>query len=122
MATQQPGFRIGHEDAAADLSAKQFFCVKFTSTGVNLAGTGEAIDGILQDKPVSGQPADVMVTGVSKIVASAALAKGALVSCDAAGKAKAAATTEYIIGRLLEASGADGDVVSVSITRPGRLA
>ena len=122
MATEQNGFKLGSEVAAADLSGSQFRAVRVTSTGINLPAAGGAIDGFLQNKPESGKVCSVAVDGVSKCVASAALAKGAEVSVDATGKVQAAASGHYIVGKLLEASSADGDIVSVLITRPGRLA
>lgn len=123
MATEQLGFSIGSEVADADLSAKQFYGVKFSSTGVALCSTaGEVCDGFLQNKPVLGETCNVMVFGKTKAVAGAALAKGALVSITAAGKLKAAASGEYVVGKLLEAAAADGDIVGLLVTRPGRVA
>lgn len=122
MAVEIPGKTVGFESAAADLSTHQFKAVIFSSTGVALTGAGGKCDGVLQNKPVAGAAAHVMVDGVSKVVAGAALAKGALVSVTAAGKLKAAATGEFILGTLLEASTADNDIVTVLIARQGRSA
>lgn len=111
-------------DAAADLSTKQFFIVKMTATGVNLAGNGEQALGVLQNKPDAlGKAATVASVGsTSKVVAAVALAVGADVSSDAAGKAAASASGEYILGKALTASAADGDLITLHITMPGRLA
>jgi predicted RecA/RadA family phage recombinase len=48
---------------------------------------------------------------------SAALAIGAEIATDANGKGKAAASTNQILGHLLEASAADGDVVMFRFAR-----
>lgn len=56
-----------------------------------------------------------------RMVASAAIAVGALVVPDAAGKVKTLPVvtgTYYIVGRALSAAGADGDLIEVSTTFP----
>ena len=110
--------------AAADLSAKQFFCVKVTAeNAVNLAGAGEAVDGVLQNKPTSGQEATVWGVGsTTKAVAGAAVAAGADVTPDANGKLVTAGTGDYILGRALFAASADLERISVFITNQGRSA
>ena len=122
MAVEVLGKKIGHESASADLSSHQFKCIVFGSSGVALASSGGKCDGILQDKPLAGQACEVAIDGMSKVVASAALAKGVNVAVGTSGKIKAAASGDYILGTLMEASSADGDIVSVLMTRPGRLA
>lgn len=138
MAVEQPGTQIGWLPADADLSTKQYYCVKFSSTGVALcSAAGERCDGILQNDPVAGQPAAVMKTGVSKAVASGALTAGTQVTTDANGKLKAvvAGRTDtsdagaaadpllgsYVLGTLLETSTADGDIVSVDLDAKGAV-
>lgn len=70
MAVEQPCFKIGFLKAAADLSAKQFYCVKCTADeSINIAtSAGENVLGVLQNKPLSGSPGEVMAIGVTKIV------------------------------------------------------
>lgn len=138
MAVEVPGKVIGHIVADADLSAKQFYCVKFSSTGVALcSAAGERCDGILQNDPTAGLAAAVMVDGVSKGVASGALTAGTLVTTDAAGKLAAAVLGKtntadaggaadallgsYVLGVLLETASADGDKVSVLIDKLGSV-
>lgn len=122
MATEQLGFRIGSEVAAADLSAKQFFAVKFGASGVALCSVaGEQCDGFLQNKPEAGVAASVAVTGKSKGVAGAAITKGARVTVTAAGKIVTATAGDYVLGVALEAAGADGDIIGVLINRTGRI-
>jgi hypothetical protein len=123
MATEQLGFRIGSEVAAADLSTKQFFGVKFTATGVALCSVaGEQCDGFLQNKPAAGAVCNVAVDGKSKAVAGGAIAKGARVTVTAAGKLAVAASGNYVLGIALEAATADGDIIGVLINRTGRVA
>ena len=124
--------------AGADLSAKQFYAVKLDSNGAAvLAGDGEDAVGILQNKPASGQAANVRIVGISKFVAGGAISLPNRVTSDANGKAKAAvagrtntsdagASTDpligsFVLGRLLEASGAANQVVSVLIEKSGAI-
>jgi hypothetical protein len=70
MAIESPCFSIGFLEAAADLSAKQFTGVYVVGGKVNTtAAKGGIFLGILQNKPLAGEVADVMVLGVSKLLA-----------------------------------------------------
>lgn len=74
-------------EAAADLSAKQFYAVKVDSAGkAALAGAGDRAFGILQNTPTQGQMASVAFDGISKAVAGGTIAAGAQVEVDANGK------------------------------------
>jgi Uncharacterized conserved protein (DUF2190) len=62
----------GNLVANADLSAKQFYAVKQTTTArkVDLASTGgESITGILQNTPKAGEPVEVCYSGFTKALA-----------------------------------------------------
>lgn len=117
MAYEQPGFTTSME-AGADLSAKQFYFVKLDSAGkvVVCAAVTDKPIGILQNNPVSSQEALVMMDGISKVSADAALAIDDLVGPAADGQAAVYVpgtdTTKYIVGRVLggtgTASGAGG--------------
>jgi hypothetical protein len=116
-----PGLQAG-----ADLSAKQFYFVKNHTTAkqVVVAGDGEAAIGVLQDKPdAAGKSATVAVApSTSKVVAGGAISAGAKVASDAAGKAATAASGEYVQGFALDASTADGDLITVQLAQIGRIA
>ena len=101
--------------AAADLSTHQHKLVKLAS-GIALCGAGEAALGVLQNDPVSGQAADVLVMGVSRCIAGAAVTAGAKVMSDAAGKAITATSTNQACGVALTAAAADGDLISILVT------
>jgi len=116
MAVTIPGFKTGICSAAADLSAKQFHAVKITAAfAVNLTSVaGESTFGVLQNTPTSGQAAEVMHTGVTKVVAGAAISAGADVMAGADGRVITAATAgSKIIGRALEAAVNANEIVSV---------
>lgn len=121
MSFQQPGLMVGNQAASADLSAKQFYGVKFGASGIALCATaGEVCDGVLQDKPESGDVGNVMISGITKAVAGAAVTKGALVAVTAAGKFVTATATDYSVGRAMEAASADGDLIAVLLHSPGQ--
>ena len=116
--------------AGADLSTKQYTFVKLDSSGQAVAASG-ATDipiGVLQNAPTSGQEAEVLIVGGTKIVAGAAIGEGALVGTGATGKAVALVagtdTTKYVVGTLLTESAADGNIVTavINCANPGRAA
>jgi len=93
--------------AGADLSAKQYTFVKLNSSGeaVAAAAATDIPVGVLQNAPTSGQEAEVLVVGGTKIVAGAAIAEGAQIGTSSAGKAVALVagtdTTKYVVGTLI---------------------
>ena len=116
--------------AAADLSALQYTFVKLNSSGqaVAAAAATDIPIGVLQNAPTSGQEAEVLIVGGTKIVAGAAIGEGALVVTSSACKAVALVagtdTTNSVVGTLLTESGADGDIVTavINCANPGRAA
>ena len=120
MAYEKGGLILNFE-AAADLSAKQFRAVKMATGGkVDIfSGATDVPIGILQNKPTSGQTAEVMVFGVSKVDSDAALAVGDLLAGQTDGQLEVADSGDYIVGQCVFASGAAGDLASALITVPG---
>lgn len=113
--------------ADADLSAKQYFGVKLTAAnGCDLAGAsdaagGEAVVGVLQNKPTSGKAAEVLTRGMTKVVAGGAFAVGDPLKTTAAGKfvkatGEAAGTLVHVVATAFEAAAADGDIVEAQLT------
>lgn len=110
------------EKADADLSAKQYFLVAKSATGVGLAGANARVLGPLMDKPAAAAFGAVQVSGIAKVKAGAAIAAGDYLKSDANGKAvpaaaEAAGVLVEIFGIALEAATADLDVISVLLTR-----
>lgn len=83
--------------AGADLSSSQYCFVKVNSSGqaILCSSAGEAIAGVLQNKPTSGQVAQIAVAGVSKVKVGSggALTAGDLVATDGSALAKTAVKT-----------------------------
>lgn len=120
MAYQKGGLILNFE-AAADLSAKQFRAVKMATGGkVDVfSGATDVPIGILQNKPTAGQTAEVMVFGVSKVDSDAALAVGDIISGQTDGQLEVADSGDYVVGQVVLASGAAGELASALITVPG---
>lgn len=112
MAYESPQVSIGTLTAAADLSAKQYHFVKLASaTTVNVCTAVTDVPiGVLQNKPTSGQAAEVCLFGVSKVVADATLAAGNVIGTSADSQAQpltvGTETTVYTCGQAIEAASA----------------
>ena len=124
MAIQDPGLDVGYLQATGDLSAKQFLAVKVDASNslqVILASTGgEAILGILQNKPTTGQAADIRVAGVSKaVIGSGGVTAGDLLMTATSGALITATNTNYGVAIALE-TGSSGDTRAVLVLPSGK--
>ena len=87
-----------------------------------------AAHAVLQNTPISGAEATVVVAGGTKIVASASIAAGVKIGTASTGKADAKVagtdTTEYTVGQVLLASAADADILTavINCASPNRAA
>jgi hypothetical protein len=119
MATK-PDSVIAPFTTGADLSTKQYYGVKLHTTEgqVVLAGDAdEAVGVLVSPNAKNGAPCSVAVDGGTKAVAGVAIAVNKKVNFDANGKLQEASATEFYIGRTLEASTADGDVIGILIEK-----
>lgn len=121
MATEHPSVEISRL-AASDLSASQFCAVTLNSSGkLALASAGATALGLLQDKPEAADRAGlVAVSGVTKAKAggSWSLTSGLVpLTPGTGGKLVEAGTGDVVLAVALEASGGDGEVVTV-LLRP----
>lgn len=116
--------------AGADLSAKQYHFVKLESDGeiVACSGITDRPIGVLQNDPVAGQEAEVVITGITKVIADEALAAGDVIATSADGQAQVCVvgteTTVYSVGQVLLGAGAASRVATAVIdcAAPGRAA
>ena len=122
MATEIPGRKITRI-AGADLKALQHYYVKLDTDGTVIAMTAntEMPYGILQNKPDAGEEAEIMRSGVSKLVCGAVVAIGNVIGAGATGKGMpyvytGADVDKFITGVALAATGADGDVFTVDFS------
>lgn len=116
--------------AGADLSAKQYFFVKVNTSGqaVLCAAATDRPIGVLQNTPESGEEASVLVVGGTKVVSSGSIDEGALIGTASTGKADAKTpgsdTTEYAVGTVILAAGADNEILTavINCANPHRAA
>ncbi len=103
------------------------FCFgKLDSNGkvIPCSVSGESSVGIIQENPdAADREVPVAYMGsISKLTVAGALAVGTLISTNASGKGITAATGHNVLAKTLEASTADGDVISVLVLSPGIIA
>ena len=105
----------------ADLSANQSLFVKQGAAEDAVIAIAAATDvplGVQITKPAAGagQYVDVVMSGEGvEVIAGAAIALGAIVQTNAAGKAITAVATGYPVGRAMQAAGADGDKITIVV-------
>lgn len=107
--------------AAEDLSSKRYYAVQ-PSTGKKQCALGtnsERLLGPVQNKPESGEVAEVAVAGTAlAIIGAASLSAGDFLTSDTLGKyIQTAAADEFIGGMLIDDSDtvADGDVREILV-------
>lgn len=106
--------------ASGDLSSSQFHFVKLSAnrTVVIVSAITDKPIGVLQNKPVDGEDAEVLLIGRSKVKADGTLTAGDLVGVSADGQADAIAagtdTTVYILGQVTRGAAA-GELVEAVI-------
>jgi len=109
--------------AEADLSALQYHFVKAGSSGgvVTCDTQGENALGVLQNKPTSGKDAVIVMLGITKLKAMAAIADGAglTVSDVTATEAEAddsPASAEHVLGKSIHGQAAvAGDIITALV-------
>lgn len=122
MAFEVPG-RLVTFVAVADFSASQFRFVNTDANGkASLPTAGGRAVGVRQNKPKTNEGATVMIDGISIVEAGAAVANGANVTSDAAGRAITAAAGNEILGHALETAPAAGVMIAVVLRPAGRNA
>ena len=116
--------------AGADLSSDQYKFVKLNSSGeaVLCAAATDKPIGVLQNAPSSGQEAEVVVSGGTKIKTAAGIAVAALVGTGSAGTADAKTpgtdTTEFVVGTMIVATANANEIGTavVNCAAPARAA
>jgi len=121
VAYEQPGYKFSLI-ASADLSTHQYKFVDVNASGqAALAGAGTRCCGVLQNKPTSGNVAEINHDGISKVVAGAAVTAGNEVMSDASGRAVTATATNQGLGIALQSAGAAGVLIPVLLDRRGTV-
>lgn len=110
--------KIASFKADGDLSSKQFHAVKFSSADYDVvdADAGEGF-GILMNKPLDNEMAEVAVSGGAKAkLGSGGATRGVSLKADADGKLVACSDGDDAIC-MAEASGVENDVIPVIVDR-----
>lgn len=116
-----PGFRANSDYST--LGATRYIIVAQVGAYGMVQGTdptSSLILGVLQNNPSRSRAASIKMAGPSKIVAGAALGAGAMFTTNGSGRAAAVRSGDMVVGRILEASSADGDIVSAMLFPPVR--
>jgi hypothetical protein len=116
-----PGFKTN--SSYSGMGASRYIFVEAVAAGqaVMASNIGSAfLLGVMQNDPAIGEAMTIAVAGFSKVVAGGAIAANALITNNASGRAALVTSGDMVAGRLLEASGADGDVVSALLFHPVR--
>lgn len=111
-------------EAGQDLSAKQYHFGTIAADGqVDPTGAGLLADGVIYDNvAAAGRALALVIDGVAKVKAGAAITRGDLVAADSAGKAVTAAQTNQILGKALKAASGDGSIIPVLLKLSGQAA
>jgi len=128
MARENNIFTVPGLMANADLSTKQFHCVKMTAVDNKVglcSADGEVFLGVLQNKPnADGVAAEVRALGISKVVADEALTAGDHWGVSSDGQAKKVEVTntgadleDFVMGVVIEGAPA-GALATVTVGFP----
>ena len=105
--------------ATGDLSSNQYYVMKFGSTAKTVkvaAAVTDALAGILQNEPASGEAAQVAGLGYCLAAAEASVTQGSYLAVSSTGRVKSTTTNlDYIIGTAQEASVSAGDVIQICV-------
>ena len=94
----------------------KYLPVKMTADGIAVATSGDnSVVGFVQREGIANEVLPVMIDGVSMGVASAAIAKGALVTPTTGGALVTASSDDVFVGVALEAATAANDIIPVLI-------
>lgn len=112
--------------AAADLRAYQFCIVAISAANtVNVSGANGIAIGILQNKPNSGQAAEVRMLGISKLFCKGdgtEITVGSFIESAAAGVGVISNTDKHnVVAMALEGTTAASELLSVLLTGPFTL-
>ena len=108
--------------AAAAITGGAMLAATLGSTGVAVAGAGEAAVGLIiaeTDDVAAGGDVTIQVKDIGLWTVGAAVTAGALLASDANGKAITAASGKFIVAQALEAATAADQVIRVQIIKAG---
>jgi hypothetical protein len=113
-----PGLKAGADLSAAD---KQYKFVKLSAKGTVVLCTAitDKVVGVLQNRPASGEGADVCAIGLTKLQGDADLAVGVYVGPSTDSQAQVAVATQFPCGQIIEDNGAAGGYCTALVNCAG---
>ena len=111
--------------AAAAITGGAFLAAKLTTSGIAVAGAGEAAVGIFipeTESPAAGEDVTLQVKDIGLAMTGAAVDAGDLLASDANGKLIKATSGKFILAVALETATATNQVISVQICKAGYAA
>lgn len=118
MATEK--FTGSQTDAAlsdVDLRGKEFHAARYTATGITLAGAGANVAGIISEGKDVGLHSSIKTGNILKAVAGGAIAAGARVASNAAGRFVTAGVGTESFGTAIHAASGDGVLFDIQVDR-----
>ena len=106
-------------NAGESLASAKYHIVQLDASGNIEIGEGatDLLVGVLQNSPASGEPALYRFGGTSKVVAGGVITLGDWVTSKSDGRGLTTVTDgDIVIGRALETSAADGDIIEVQLS------
>ena len=110
--------------AAVDLRTTRHHILRFTGAAtMDIASHAAATAvlgavGVQENKANSGQAVSVVERGITQVVAGGSITVNVLVTNNSSGRATAATSGDLVVGRALQAAGADGDKIQMLACQP----
>lgn len=121
MSTREISIYDESYESGADLSASQYKIVSIGSQGG--VALGGAVIGVVQNKPIIGQSAQVRIHGISRVVVDGSgtpIVRGSPIR-SSSGTGIVATVGNIAIGTALEASSVAGETIAVLLLGPFRM-
>lgn len=120
MGFEIPGFRLGTQVAADDLTGGRFGVIGTAGTIAAVESAGARADGVIVDAVEQGEAVTLGTSGVEKVVAGDAITDCGPVTSDDQGRAITISTEGHSInGIALETASAAGEVIAVLVGYQG---
>lgn len=103
--------------STVDLTGKEFFAAKRVAGGFALCGAGDYCDGVISEGKAVGLHSSIKTGNQLKAVAGAAIAVGAKVTTNAAGKFVTATAGTEVFGTARTAAAAADDLFTINVDR-----
>lgn len=118
MATERfTGAQTDTMPSAVDLRGKEYYAAKRTAAGLDLCGANQHCDGVISEGKAVGLSSSIKTGNQLKAIAGAAVAIGAKVAPNAAGKFITAPAGADAFGTAITAAGAANALFTIEVDR-----